>query len=278
MVPLQARLGNIHVGDNFPVAVMGIINLDPQSFFPASYVSSPKQAVSVASKMIEDGVDIIDIGGASTAPGTSPVSVSDELNRIKPVVTQITHNWDTPVSIDTQHAPVADFAISKGASIVNDVSGLRADSSMVTIIKETEASCIIMTYGSKPGDQRKIPDIISNLQESLSIAFANGISQNQLVIDPGIGFGKPVDCDLEIIQNLKAFRVLNQPILLGISRKNVIGQILGYNSPADRLYGSLGATTVALLNGAHILRTHDVRASKDCIKMVAAIQSPHECE
>jgi dihydropteroate synthase len=278
MASLQARLGSLYVGDNYPVAVMGVINLDPQSFYSSSYASSPKQAISAASKMIEKGVDILDIGGASTAPGTSPVSVSEEINRIKPIIKYITENWDTPVSIDTQHASVAESALSKGASIVNDVSGLKADVSMAAIIKDTGASSIVMAYGSQPGDQTTISDIISNLQESLAIAQTNGIPIDQLVVDPGIGFGKPVGCDLEIIRNLKAFRVLKRPILLGISRKNVIGQILGYNSPDDRLYGSLATCTVALLNGVHILRTHDVGASRDCIKMVTALQAPHECE
>ncbi len=278
MAPLQARLGSVHVGDNYPVAIMGVINLDPQSFYSSSYASSPQQAFSVASKMIDDGADIIDIGGASTAPSTSPVSVSEEINRIKPVITQITQNWDVPVSIDTQHASVAKLALSKGASIVNDVSGLRADVSMVATVKDAGASCIVMACESQPGDQTTISDIISNLHESLAIAQNNGIPKDQLVVDPGIGFGKPVECDLKILQNIKAFRVLKQPILLGISRKNVIGQILGYKYPEDRLYGSLAASTAALLNGVHLLRTHDVQPSRDCIRMVAALQAPHECE
>lgn len=278
MAPVQARLGNVHVGDNYPVAVMGVINLDPQSFYPSSYSSSPKQAILAASKMIEEGVDIVDIGGASTAPGASHISVSEEIHRIQPVITQISKNWDTPISIDTQHAPVAQLALSKGASIVNDVSGLKTDSSMAATIQDTGASCIVMACESQPGDRTTISDIISALQESLAIAQNKGIPSDQIVIDPGIGFGKPVSCDLEIIRNLKAFRVLNKPILLGISRKNVIGQILGYKSPKDRLYGSLGASTVALLNGAHVLRTHDVRPSKDCIRIVTELQSLHECE
>jgi dihydropteroate synthase len=135
-----------------------------------------------------------------------------------------------------------------------------------------------MASKTKPGDQCKIPTIIAALRESLRIAKTHEISHRSLVVDPGLGFGKPTKCDLEIIRNLKAFRILNQPILLGVSRKSFIGQVLGYDSPDDRLFGSLSASTIALLEGAHILRTHDVRATKDCIRMVTEFQSICSCE
>lgn len=278
MPDIRSRLGNVIVGDNYPVAVMGVINLDPQSFYQKSYYPSVQEAMLAAERMIEEGVDIIDIGGISTAPGTSSVSLKEETKRVQSVVKRISQNWNIPVSIDTQRSQVAKIALSKGATIVNDVSGLKYDSSMVTIIKEAGASCVIMAAGSMPGDQKTIPEIISALQTSLRIAETNEISKDLIVVDPGLGFGKPVECDLQIIRNLKAFRILNKPILLGVSRKNFIGQVLGYESVANRLYGTLASATVSILEGIHILRTHDIRANKDCIKMVAALQSSHECE
>jgi dihydropteroate synthase len=149
---------------------------------------------------------------------------------------------------------------------------------MATVIKETGASCIIMASTSHPGNQLTIPSIVSALQDSLNIAQTAGIPRRFLVVDPGLGFGKSFRCDLEIIRNLKALRTLNRPILLGVSRKHFIGQVLGYERPDARLYGSLGASTLAILEGVHVLRTHDVRATKDCIRITAALQSPHECE
>ncbi len=278
MPSLSAHLGNVSVGDGHPVVAMGVINLDPYSFYSPSYHSSLQKAVSAAEKMIEEGVEIIDIGGASTAPGASPVSVDEEVCRVQAVIKQISQNWDIPLSIDTQRAQVAKVALANGATIVNDVSGLKSDSTMAAVIKETGASCIVMASKSQPGDQLKISAIVSALQESLHIAYTAGISSSSIIVDPGLGFGKPIGCDLEIIRNLRALRTLNRPILLGVSRKHFIGQLLGYESPKDRLYGSLGVSTVAILEGAHALRTHDVRATKDCIQMVAALQSPNECE
>jgi dihydropteroate synthase len=278
MPSISARLGNASVGDDYPVLTMGVINLDPQSFYSPSYYSSVQKAVSAVEKMIEEGVDLLDVGGVSTAPGASPVSADEETRRVQAVIKQISRNWDVPVSIDTQRAQVAKVALSNGATIVNDVSGLKFDSTMAVAIKEAGAGCVIMASKTKPGDQRKVSTIIAALQESLRIAKTHEISQSSLVVDPGLGFGKPTKCDLEILRNLKAFRILNHPILLGVSRKRFIGQVLGHDDPDDRLFGSLGASTIAVIEGVHILRTHDVRATKDCIRMVAEIQSIHECE
>ena len=278
MPRLFAQLSNIPLGNNYPVAVMGVINLDPQSFYQASYFGTPQQAVTAAEKMIDDGVDIIDIGGVSTAPGSSVISAEEEIRRVQTVIKQIAQNWDFPISIDTHRAKVAQIALSNGATIVNDVYGLKFDSAMATIIKDTGASCVLMATESRPGDQSTLSEIISSLQASLRIAQNNEIPHNKIVIDPGVGFGKPVNCDLDILRNLEALRVLNQPILLGVSRKHFIGQVLGYEIPSDRLYGTLAVSTFAILKGVNILRTHDVRATKDCIRIVAALQSSLESE
>jgi dihydropteroate synthase len=278
MPSLSAQLGNVPIGDDYSVAVMGVINLDPQSFYSGSYYPSTQKAVSGVETMVENGVDILDVGGVSTAPGASSVSVDEELRRVQEIVNQISTNWDIPISIDTQRAQVAERALSKGATIVNDVSGLKFDSTMAALIKDAGASCVIMASESRPGDRKTIPSILSALQKSLRIAKTTGIPTSSIVVDPGLGFGKPTSCDLEIIRNLKVLRKLQHPILLGVSRKQFIGQVLGYTSPEDRLFGTLGASTVAILEGAHVLRTHDIREIKDCIRMVEALQSTHECE
>jgi dihydropteroate synthase len=278
MSRIKTRLGNVIVGDNYPIAVMGVINLDPQSFYQSSFFPSLQKAISAAERMVDEGVDIIDIGGVSTAPGSFPVSIEEETKRVRSTIRSISQHWDIPVSIDTQSAKVAQVALSEGATIVNDVSGLKSDSSMAATIKDAGASCILMAAETRPGDQHAIPEILSALQSSIQIAQSAGISEDCIAIDPGLGFGKPIECDLAIIRNLRDFRVLNLPILLGVSRKYFIGQVLIYNSPDDRLYGTVAASTIAILNGVHVLRTHDIRASKDCIKMVTALQTPQECE
>ena len=257
---------------------MGVINLDPQSFYQPSFFSSLQEVISATERMVDEGVDIVDIGGASTAPGSVPVSIGEEAKRIRSAIRSISKHWDIPVSIDTQSAKVAQIALSEGATIVNDVSGLKSDSSMAAIIKDAGASCIVMAAETSPGDQHTIPEILSALQSSLQIAQSAGISEDYIAIDPGLGFGKPIECDLAIIRNLRDFHVLNQPILLGISRKHFIGQVLRCKSPNDRLHGTVTASTIAILNGIHVLRTHDIRASKDCIRMVEALQTPQEGE
>ncbi|MFX0169341.1 MAG: dihydropteroate synthase [Candidatus Hodarchaeota archaeon] len=278
MGTLSARLGVVNVGDNDRVAIMGVINLDPNSFFMGSFHATPKNAVSSAIKMIGERVDIIDVGGASSAPGAPPVSVATEKKRIVKIIRRLAKDFDITISIDTQHASVAQLALEEGATIVNDVSGLKRDPAMASVIKDSGASCVLMASKQRPGDCETIPHILSALKESLQIASETGISRRQIVVDPGIGFGKPVDCDLQIITNLTALREVNQPVLIGASRKNFVGEVLGYPLPKDRLYGSLAAVAVALREGVHVIRTHDVVPTQDCVKMVQALYSVRGCD
>jgi dihydropteroate synthase len=274
----SARLGSLTVGDKERVAIMGVLNLDPHSFYSGSYYTTTKEALSAASKMIEDQVDIIDIGGASTAPGAPSLSAANEKKHVLQLIRKLTKNYDVPISIDTQRASVAQEALSLGATIVNDVSGLKSDKTMGQVIQNAGASCILMASHQQPGDCHTLPQILTALRESLKLATIANIPEHSIVIDPGIGFGKPVECDLQIIQNLVALRDLNRPVLLGVSRKNFIGKVLGYASPKDRLFGSLAATTVALLGRVHVIRTHDVGATRDCVRMVQSLQSVKGCE
>ncbi|MFX1300498.1 MAG: dihydropteroate synthase [Promethearchaeota archaeon] len=269
----QARLGSVSVGDNRPVAVMGIINLDPHSFYQNSYYTSSKEVLSAVEIMIAENVDMLDIGGVSTAPGSPIPPVEIEKKRVVGVIQSIVKNWDVPVSIDTSRAPVAQVALEKGATIVNDVSGLKFDPNMAKTIQDAGASCVLMATKNRPGDRTSSTQVISALRRSLYITQTAGIPSNRIVVDPGIGFGKPFQNDLDLIRNLRKIRILRRPILLGVSRKSFIGKILDYPSPQDRLFGTLAAVTIAILEGAHVIRAHDVRATKDCAKMATAISS-----
>ena len=273
-----ARLGVLRVGDQERVAIMGILNLDPHSFYSGSSFATANEAFTVAAKMVEEQVDLIDIGGASTAPGAPTVSTDVEKQRIRQLIRRVTNEFNVPVSIDTQRASVAQEALACGATIVNDVSGLKSDTDMAQVIQDAGASCILMATNQRPGDCHSIPQILSALRESLQLATTANIPPNHIVIDPGIGFGKPVECDIQLIRNLSILRELERPILLGVSRKNFIGKVLGYPLPEDRLYGSLAATTVALLEKIHVIRTHDVIATNDCVRMVRALQLTNGCD
>lgn len=273
-----ARLGSLSVGDDERVAVMGVLNLDPHSFYSGSSFASTDEALVVATKMIEDHVDVIDIGGASTAPGAPAVSEAMEKKRIIQLIKMLTTEFDLPISVDTQRASVAEAALSLGATIVNDVSGLKYDAAMAQVIQDAGASCVLMAANQRPGDCHSVPEIKTALRESLQLATTANIPLDHIVIDPGIGFGKPVECDLSIIRNLSVLHKLDRPVLLGVSRKNFIGKVLGYPSPEKRLYGSLAVTVLAVLEKIHVIRTHDVGATSDCVRMVQALQSATGCE
>lgn len=269
----QARLGSVNVGDKQPVAIMGIINLDPHSFYQNSYYASSKEVMSAVDRMVDENVDMLDVGGVSTAPGSPIPPVEVEKKRIVGIIQSIVKKWDIPVSIDTYRAPVAQVALEKGATIVNDVSGLKFDPNMANIIQDAGASCVLMATKNRPGDRTTSTQVISALRRSIHIAQTAGIPSNLIVVDPGLGFGKPFQNDLELIRNLKKIRILKRPILLGVSRKSFIGKVLSYPFPQDRLFGTLAAVTIAILEGAHVIRTHDVRATSDCAKMVTAFSS-----
>jgi len=273
-----ARLGSLGVGDDERVAVMGVLNLDPHSFYSGSSFASADEALLVVTKMIEDNADVIDVGGASTAPGAPAVSVAGEKKRTIRLIRMLAAEFGVPISIDTQRASVAKEALSVGATIVNDVSGLKHDADMAKVIQDAGASCVVMATNLRPGDCRTINEIKSALRESLQLAAVANIPLEHIVVDPGIGFGKPVECDLQIIKNLSVFRELGRPVLLGVSRKNFIGKVLGYPLPENRLYGSLAVTTVAVLEKIQVIRTHDVGATSDCVSMMQALQLAKGCE
>lgn len=276
---ISATIAGIPVGDDSPVRIMGIINLSPESFFGGSIYSEKEEIVAHAQEMVTQGCDFLDIGGRSTAPGVSPISLKTEKDRVLPVLKILRKEIEIPISIDTQYAEVGREALRLEADLINDVSGLRTDPGLIGVIKEYDCPLVLMATNSVPGDRRTVGEIIDALRESIYYASTNGVGPEKLMVDPGIGrwvIDKTYEYNLQIINQINALRQFGRPILLGISRKSFIGDILQKPDPAERLFGTLAATSIAVYNGAHIIRTHDVVATRDAIKIAELLKKDHE--
>ena len=259
--------------------VMGVLNVTPDSFSDGGAYASVEEAVGHGISMAAQGADIIDIGGESTRPGALPTSVEKELSRVLPVIKKLASSVDIPLSVDTRYAEVARQAIDQGAEIVNDVSGLR-DPGMIKVLKETGAGAIVMHMRGEPSDMQTntvyddiVGEIGSFLVSRIEEAARAGIDASRLAIDPGIGFGKDVKGNLDIIRRLREFRSYGRPILVGASRKGFIGKVIG-GTTEERLTGSLVAASAAILNGANIVRAHDVAETVKMARMTDAIRLP----
>jgi dihydropteroate synthase len=257
--------------------IMGILNCTPDSFYPQSRVRTIEAAIKSARRMIDSGVDIIDIGGESTRPGSNGVSTGEEQKRVVPVITAIRKESDILISVDTRRRAVAEQALDAGADMINDISGLKRNKPLAELVAERGVPIILMhmqgepkTMQNNPYYSNTISDILKDLQSSISFARNAGISEDRIIIDPGIGFGKRIKDNLRIIRELKAFKSLNFPILIGISRKSFIGQIL--NQPVEgRLIGTITANTLAVVNGADVIRVHDVGDAVEMVKIIDSI-------
>jgi dihydropteroate synthase len=254
--------------------IMGILNITPDSFSDGGKFFHRDRAVEQALLMERDGADIIDIGGESTRPGAEQVPVKEEIRRIVPVIEGIAGSVKIPVSVDTYKAPVAEAALSAGASMINDISGLRFDPEMTAVAAEFEVPVVIMHIKGTPRNMQKnpvykalVPEIMDYLREGIDIATRAGISEDKIIIDPGIGFGKTVEHNLEIIRQLDEFAGLEKPVLLGHSRKSFIGKILGDVPVLERFEGTAAVSAIGIFNGANIIRVHDAKE----MRYVAAI-------
>jgi dihydropteroate synthase len=230
--------------------------------------------------MVDEGADIIDIGGESTRPGSDPVSLDEEIRRTVPVIEAIAKRVSVPLSIDTYKAEVARQALDAGAAIVNDISGLRFDPEMPKLVAAYKVPVVVMHIKGTPKNMQTnpayadlIPEIIAYFSECIRLAKQAGISEEMIILDPGIGFGKTIEHNLQILNNLDAFRGLGRPLLVGPSRKAFIGKILDDAPPSDRLEGTAAAVTASILKGAHIVRVHDVREMARVAKVADAIKS-----
>lgn len=260
--------------------IMGVLNVTPDSFSDGGLFFSEKKAIEHAFRLIEDGADIIDIGGESTRPGSEPIPIEEEIRRTVPVIKAISKEIKVPISIDTYKSELARHALDTGASIVNDISGLRFDPDMPKVVAEYGVPAIIMHIKGRPKDMQQnpvyealLPEIMDYLKVSIGLAIKSGISEDKIIIDPGIGFGKTLEHNLEIIKNLKEFTLLGKPIAIGVSRKAFIGKILGDVPPLERLEGTAAAVAISIFNGANIVRVHDVKEISRVVKVADAIKN-----
>jgi dihydropteroate synthase len=260
--------------------IMGILNVTPDSFYDGGKYKDADQAIEHALKMIDEGADIIDIGGNSTRPGSEQVSAQEELNRIKPVLLALRKRTKVLISVDTFYSEVAKEAIDIGADIINDVSGLKRDKALADVVAQNNVQIILMHSKGDPKDMQEKPvyddvikEIKDSLKESIDIAKNAGIKDANIIVDPGIGFGKTVEHNLMIIKALESFQQLMYPILIGVSRKSFIGQILETQEPKERLLGSLVMNVASVLNGANILRVHDVKEAVEAVMLFAKVNA-----
>jgi dihydropteroate synthase len=258
--------------------VMGILNITPDSFSDGGRYAGYEDAVSHASELISQGADILDVGGESTRPGSDPVPLDVELERVIPVIGAVREKSDIPISVDTNKAEVARRAVEAGADIINDISSLQFDPDMPRVVARSGAPLILMHMLGTPRTMQKNPvysslisEVIAFLENSIRFAVSKGIDREQIIVDPGVGFGKTVAHNLSIIRNLEAFSCLDRPVLLGASRKRFIGSVLG-RLEGERELGTAVANAFGVAGGAHILRVHDVSYHREAIEMADAIR------
>ncbi|MEM1620018.1 MAG: dihydropteroate synthase, partial [Fervidicoccaceae archaeon] len=277
MTELEAHLGRVPVGDRHPVRVIGVINVSPESFYAGSVARGREEIARRAARLAEEGADIIDVGGRSTAPYLeTEVPLEVEIERVAEAVEAVKSAVDVPISVDTFRARVAEEALKRGAEIVNDVTGLRGDQRMLYVLREYEPSLIVCASddGVRAGPD-PLEKILRTLRWSLERLEQIDYDVSRVVVDPCIGFFRRESIpwylwDLKVLAGLRRLRELGRPIVVGVSRKSFIGVATGRERPEERLPGSLAMTAVALLGGAHAVRTHDVEATRDVARAIEA--------
>ena len=264
------RIGNRDFDLTNHCYVMGILNVTPDSFSDGGKFNNLEAALKHTEEMIRDGADIIDVGGESTRPGHIRISEEEEIARVTPVIEAIKSNFDIPVSIDTYKGPVTLAALQAGADLVNDIWGFKYDSKVAEYTAKYEAACCLMHNRSEAVYDDFQKDFMTDLQQCIDIAKKADIADDRIILDPGVGFGKTYKMNLEIISHLEIMHELNYPILLGTSRKSVIGLTL--DLPADeRVEGTLATTVIGVMKGCSFVRVHDVKENARIIRMTEAI-------
>ncbi|MBE0500167.1 MAG: dihydropteroate synthase [Desulfuromonadales bacterium] len=259
--------------------MMGILNVTPDSFYDGGWYLQSDRIIQRAGQMVDEGADLIDVGGESTRPGSTPVSEQQELDRVVPVIEALTARFECPVSIDTSKSVVACEAVKAGADFINDISGLTFDSAMTGVVADCGAGLFLMHTRGRPDQMQKnteykdlMRDVLAVLRSGIDKAVAAGVSLDKIAVDPGVGFGKSIDGNLEILRRLSELQSLGRPVLLGTSRKSFIGKILGCANPEGRLYGSLATIALGVAGGARIFRVHDVAATSDVARIAWAVK------
>jgi len=260
--------------------VMGVLNVTPDSFSGQSFMPKVDDAVAFGIKLAKDGADIIDIGGESSRPGAKPISLKEELNRVITVIEKLVKKVKIPISIDTYKPEVASAALSAGVSIINDITALRYQKgAMAKVASAKGAPVVLMHMRGTPATMQKqtnysdvIIDICAFLKERIVFCQENGISKNKIILDPGFGFGKTIAQNIEILSNFNIFNSFGLPVLAGTSNKSFIGAVTCVKEPQKRVVGSIASFVIAVMNGAKIIRAHNVLEAKEAIKLADAIK------
>ncbi|MHA1637880.1 MAG: dihydropteroate synthase [Candidatus Thorarchaeota archaeon] len=268
------RIKGIGVGGSHPVRIMGVVNLSPESFYKGSVTSERCSIKAYVQELIQSGADILDVGGASSAPksvyGMADIGIDKEIERLRTALKIIVEITDVPISIDTTSSKVAKVAWDYGIDIINDISGFKADTGLAAVVADWDIPVILMANCPTPCNS--VVDSINSLKNSMSISKEQGVAAGNIILDPGFGFGKPPSIDFSILQNLKQFKLLGKPLLVGVSRKAFIGACLDEPDPSNRLTGTIAATSIAVANGADIIRAHDVDEARTASKIGEAVR------
>jgi dihydropteroate synthase len=277
---LRCRSGDLRLGER--TLIMGVLNVTPDSFSDGGLYLEPQRAIEHGLRMAEEGADIIDVGGESSRPGSDPAPLDEELKRVIPVIEGLASRLEIPLSVDTYKSQVAERAIEAGAQMINDISGLRFDPQVPAVAARFDTPLIIMHIKGSPKTMQQNPsyedlmgEIIAYLREGIEKAERGGVDPHQVIVDPGIGFGKRVQDNLVIINRLDELNTLGRPLLIGTSRKSFIGALLGAEVH-QRGVGTLATVAVSVIKGAHIVRVHDVAPMKQAVDMVDAIINARE--
>jgi dihydropteroate synthase len=256
---------------------MGVVNVTPDSFSDGGRFFDAEAAVSQGLALVREGAAIVDVGGESTRPGSEPVSTEEELRRVIPVIEALVDRMGVPISVDTVKAEVARRALERGAALINDVTALRGDPGMVDVIAEAGCPVCLMHMQGEPRTMQDDPrygnvvdEVLRFLEERMAFALARGLREDQLMLDPGIGFGKTVEHNLVLLRELHRFTELGRPLVLGTSRKRFLGAILGAE-PGARGVGTVATTVIGLLAGAHVFRVHEVKANFEALRVTLAV-------
>ena len=278
MRSIELKDGTIYNFEN--MKIMGILNATKDSFYPGSRIEDVENAVKRAIKMVEDGADILDIGGESTRPGSDPVTVEEEIERVAPVIKAIRdRDKDILISVDTYRSETAEAAIKVGADIINDISAMTFDEKMADVAVKYNVPIILMHIKGTPKDMQKNPhydDVVKEVkdffQERIDYGTDKGIKRNKMVLDPGIGFGKNFNHNMELIRKIDSLLVFDLPILLAVSRKSSIGKALGDVPVEERLEGTIAVSCYAAMKDVDMIRVHDVLENKRAIKMIEVLK------
>lgn len=264
------KIGQREFQDSGHTYVMGILNVTPDSFSDGGRYTEMDQALRHVEEMIGEGMDILDIGGESTRPGYTLLTDEEEISRVVPVIEKVKSEFNIPVSLDTYKSAVAEAGIRAGADMINDIWGLKYDDRLVDVIARAQVPCCLMHNRKEPDYHNYMEDVLEDIRETIRIAHRAGISDENIMLDPGVGFGKTYENNLEIIGRLDRLKELGYPVLLGTSRKSVIGLTLDLPA-SERVEGTLVTTVYAVLKGASYVRVHDVKENVRAIRMAEAI-------